>query len=551
MKRRGLLYSLAALPAARAWAAPLPETPSGTDLDNPYAGVDWATCEYLHSMSHQHQGQTEASRAVFHGMGYRHFAFSNYYPSAPTYPLPADYAAAHPEVIGAPNAEHHSFTDSGLHGNALGSLLATGYGHSLSAKQCAAAPLHHRFDGLHGPDEARPWLGVYRLDIRLAARPAAAGAAPAARLTVQGARECAFREAFADRGPVVERSLAAGSHTLYLRTTQPQITTVLDYEPAGFEVTQFRLMQGTNRPWRDVFRAALDGEDVDGKRVGGLQYADGGGITLNHPTGSLDDYAAMLDFDPRVLGIEVWNQLTSGFGSSRGFYAEAGQGPLLHFYRLWDEVLRSGRRCWGFFVKDHNTYGRGRNVLLVPPAASRSAPEREADAMRAYRQGAFFGSVAALATNAAGEVAAPYDHSEFRFSRLAVRRDAAGRAVAVEVAVAGQDASRRPNVQIRLVTDQGVAAVADAEQAEFALARDPAGRLEATFVRVEAFAYPDRHLGGQPLTAAQLRGMAVDEISRLHDRMAVRGPAFFGTPSELRAPIPVVDMIFSQPLRRI
>lgn len=104
-----------------------------------------------------------------------------------------------------------------------------------------------------------------------------------------------------------------------------------------------------------------------------LHYPDGGGMTLNHPTGKLADYLPMLDFDPRVLGIEVWNQLTSGFGSSRGFYDDT-PGPHLHFYELWDQILRTGRRCWGFFVKDHNTLGRGRNVLLVPKLDTLSPP---------------------------------------------------------------------------------------------------------------------------------------------------------------------------------
>jgi hypothetical protein len=251
----------------------------------------------------------------------------------------------------------------------------------------------------------------------------------------------------------------------------------------------------------------------------------------------------MLDFDPRVLGIEVWNQLTSGFGSSRGFYDQSG-GPNLHFYQLWDDILRTGRRCWGFFVKDHNTYGRGRNVLLVPKLDAMSTIERESAALRAYRQGAFFGSVASLAASDAGEVIAPYDRSEFRFSRIAVENDT------LQVAVAGNDA-KRPKVQIRFLTDQGIASIVDAEQAEFRLKRDSNGRLDTTFVRVEAFAYPQTHQQGQPLTAGMLRGMNVHDISQIHDQKALRGPAFASIDPALRTPIPIVDMIFSQPLRRV
>jgi hypothetical protein len=251
-----------------------------------------------------------------------------------------------------------------------------------------------------------------------------------------------------------------------------------------------------------------------------------------------------------VLGIEVWNQLTSGFGSSGGFY-DRSNAPKLHFYQLWDDILRTGRRCWGFFVKDHNTYGRGRNVLLVPKLDSRSSAEREAAALRAYRNGTFFGSVASLAANEAGEVIAPYDRSDFRFARLTVKRDGGGKALSIEVAVAGNDPARCPHVQIRFVTDHGVASVVDAARAVFPLVRDASGRLEAKFVRAEAFAYPKTHQGGQPLTAEMVRRMSVYEISLLHDRTAVRTSGIDGSQPPLEEPIPIVDMIFSQPLRRI
>ena len=82
------------------------------------------------------------------------------------------------------------------------------------------------------------------------------------------------------------------------------------------------------------------------------------------------------------------------------------------------------------------------------------------------------------------------------------------------------------------------------------------GRLDvlinnAAIVRVEAFAYPNTHQQGQPLTAKTLRDMNVHDISQLHDQKALRGPAFASTDPALRTPIPIVDMIFSQPLRRV
>lgn len=461
-------------------------------------------------------------------MGYGHFAFSNYYPSAPTYPLPSDYLAKHPRLIASPNAEHHSFTDAGLHANALGSMLATGYGSNVSSKECAVSPISHSFDPLNVFDDERPWLGVYRLDLRFTAKKGK----PTVKLTIDGAHACDFRRDFADKGTVHERELTPGDHSFYLRTTASRIDTKVVFDPEEVSVTQYRLMQGTNRPWRDVFRDAL----------ANLQYPDGGGVTLNHPTGKLADYLPMLDFDPRVLGIEVWNQLTSGFGSSRGFYDSSG-APCLHFYQLWDDILRTGRRCWGFFVKDHNTYGRGRNVLLVPKLDALIEAEREAAALRAYRQGAFFGSVASLATDGE-EITAPYDRSTFRFSRITLDHDV------LNVEVAGHGA-KHPNVQIRFVTDQGIASIVDATHAQFSLPRDESDRIKIAFVRVEAFAYPTTHQHGQPLTAESMRGMNVQDISRLHDQKATRGRAFASTEPALRTPIPIVDMIFSQPLRRV
>ena len=106
-------------------------------------------------------------------------------------------------------------------------------------------------------------------------------------------------------------------------------------------------------------------------------------------------------------------------------------------------------------------------------------------------------------------------------------------------------------MQIRFITDQGIASIVDAAEAAFPLKRDANGRLEAAFVRVEAFAYPKTHQRSQPLTAEMLRGMHVHDISQLHDQKALRGPAFASTDPALRTPIPIVDMIFSQPLRRV
>ncbi|MBN8419707.1 MAG: hypothetical protein J0L73_12375 [Verrucomicrobia bacterium] len=136
MKRRLILSTMASLYGAQVLLrhdAQAAEPKREGDLHDPYADVDWDKCDYLHSMSHQHTGQTAASCEEFYAMGYRHLAFSNYYPFAPTYLLPQAFLAKHSDVVAAPNAEQHSMPNAGLPFNSLGSLLATGYGSSLSA----------------------------------------------------------------------------------------------------------------------------------------------------------------------------------------------------------------------------------------------------------------------------------------------------------------------------------------------------------------------------------------------------------------------------------
>lgn len=109
-----------------------------------------------------------------------------------------------------------------------------------------------------------------------------------------------------------------------------------------------------------------------------LQYADGGGVIINHPKWSLDSQHKSfdltrqimdcLDYDPNhVLGIDI---LSSGT-----------QADYIHQSALWDEILMTGRRCWGFAQGDWDKY-RGRNELIVPALT-------EHECLKAYRSGNF------------------------------------------------------------------------------------------------------------------------------------------------------------------
>lgn len=132
---------------------------------NPYAGVNWGSCEEIVSVSHQHLSHsmtgTYTPQKIFNDIyatGVRHFAISRYRPGIPTWPFDYDnntfVYVANPfgselpleqlkqeyaftvtmpnDVIGAPNAEHiypllyvNNVTKrwNGVHINAMGSLF--------------------------------------------------------------------------------------------------------------------------------------------------------------------------------------------------------------------------------------------------------------------------------------------------------------------------------------------------------------------------------------------------------------------------------------------
>jgi hypothetical protein len=113
-------------------------------VKNPYADVDWESCQRLHSVNHTHTFSAnpggddwevttdyQDGQATFESMydaGIRHFALSNYYPAKPTYPLDAYFADVPDDALGCPNAEVSSTRQRG-HYCALGSRFDGGDGH--------------------------------------------------------------------------------------------------------------------------------------------------------------------------------------------------------------------------------------------------------------------------------------------------------------------------------------------------------------------------------------------------------------------------------------
>ena len=142
----------------------------------------------------------------------------------------------------------------------------------------------------------------------------------------------------------------------------------------------------TRIDWKIKLKSVLDG----------MQYDDAGGISLNHPcwTKSLGELTNkilmdMLDWDERVLGIEFYN------ASAERYIDPDTQEPQHKGWDLdtWDEILSTGRRCWGFCAEDHDadveTEGyvwEGRNILLVNEFT-------EYECLKAYREGRFYGAL--------------------------------------------------------------------------------------------------------------------------------------------------------------
>lgn len=124
-----------------------------------------------------------------------------------------------------------------------------------------------------------------------------------------------------------------------------------------------------------------------------LDYPDGGGIIIAHPAwlSGLSDQQVfeMLDFDQRVLGIEIYNHGEQIRDWTKKPADELPPEPEPGFaLKLWDRILSTGRRCWGFCVPDHGVEKggdwQGRSVLLVSRFSERHC-------LRAYRNGNFYG----------------------------------------------------------------------------------------------------------------------------------------------------------------
>lgn len=516
-------------------------------IDNPYKEIDWDNYIILHSMSHQHAGtygEKDISRMKkLADMGFDHFLITNYYPSNPIYPLP-DELTDNYTIIEGPNTEHHSVTNLnfGYHFSAIGSQYESGYGKNLLEKITENHFSYSTTDlNIYNESSIVPGSGVYRLDITSNAK---LDTSSQITLTIKGVVQVDRMNFEVIGGGKIQNRIIRGgeSESYYFKVLENTVEIDLQYDSNYVEITQFRIMQGSNRPWQQLFSQILDGGNKDNNN--GLLYKNAGGIVINHPYAeNVDEYLKMLDFDERVLGIEVWNH--------RRFFGLEDEEPHMRFYNHWDTILSTGRKSYGFFVKDHRVNGLGRNILMVPDTTGRDKKQREIDALSAYNKGHFFGLLGAPEVqDDNNNVGLPYDFSEFRFNKITVDSTTLDGSITLSVEVVGNDIVDRPNIQIRFITDHGISKIINNDlKADFEVKVNNDGVPEYKYVRVEAISYPDTYNQGEELTKDMVNKMNVYELIRLHDFKGYAGGNDIDSSREEH--ISIVDIIFSQPIRFI
>lgn len=301
---------------------------------NPYANVDWANCKRFTGDTHVHCTEMKFYERLMR-TGVDFVTISNYYPSAPYWPLAKmtrNYYRCHHEhglMMG-----HNAMTD-------LYSPVVNG-------------------TFVPGPFDWNKILDGWKDEIE---------------------EEYRSRLPFVEGGPLFP-PLPAGTveapnaehHGVTDAPGETHISGFGSFCATGtfdvrnyFHTFQHGFGCGSGMKWRDLFDAIL----------AKLQYPDGGGVIINHPTWShmkRELLLDMLDHDPRVLGIEALN----------GDCLRTETGWALDY---WDYALSTGRQCFGFFATDHlvREPQPGRIKVLASEATAEAA-------LRACRRGEFYGA---------------------------------------------------------------------------------------------------------------------------------------------------------------
>ena len=289
---------------------------------NPYAEVNWSNTPRVTTSTHMHCLNQETLNS-FISQGLELAAISNYYPSMPYYPL----SSMRENTV---RVRQPGYVKDGIwHTDVLN------YNEAI-APWCSELPKASRTQ--------LPFREGKRLFPNV----------PEGLLEIPNAEHHYFSDA-----------------SIYLHVTAPGATlssSMFDLKKE-FALAEHGYDFGVRLPWRESFQKLYDS----------LLTPDGGGIVIAHPSWShhpISYLEMLLDSDPRILGIEVFNNC------SRIDYSDVSED-------LWDAILSSGRQCFGFFVVDHPRPNRnwlGRIVLLPEERTAESC-------LRAMRRGRFYGAI--------------------------------------------------------------------------------------------------------------------------------------------------------------
>jgi len=385
-------------------------------IDNPYEGINWSRFQQIDSTTHVHITDQQKLDKICQNLKLKHIPISNYYPSTPYYPpvklrrnqfmVRQEFGTMFdPDNKGRERYKTGKYINGPLEWNRIIMDPKTGWYDKLPEERKKQMPFEEK-----GPLFTNIPEGVIF-----------SPSSEQHTYTNSGMHACALGSLY-----------SSGTFDAH----------------DEFQTIQNGYCAGNGLPWEEVFKRILDQ----------LLFKDGGGITINHPVWSylsFDDIAKMLDFDPRVLGIEIYNDLcATGYG-------DPNKGWGLKF---WDQALSSGRRCLGFCVPDH-TVGKGKNMLLVPEF-------NEHECLKAYRKGAFFGIVL---------------DNGLRFTNIELKQNT----LLIET---------NRNSTIRLATDKGEALKkAGRTNYEYEIPLNSEGQPEIMYVRIEAWDEESAQIFSQPI----------------------------------------------------
>ena len=411
MKRRdfiGLAASAAAATAAGEGRAPARPNAGGSQLAatagapvpprnrRPYADVDWSKVQEVHTTSHGHC-ENQKMLDVYLDRGFELLTISNYYPSAPTMPLKT-FHDNHYRV-------HHDFP-----------VMVKGK--RVDGPFDWTKIVSEWKDEL--PPELQKQLPFTEGKLRFSRVPDGILEAP-------NAEHHCFRD---DKGSVISGLHMCAPGSAFCSGT--------------FDKRNRFLSHGKGY----CFGSGEHMHTAVSRMVDGMIFPDGGGVTINHPAWShLKDEIIwdLLDYDPRVLGIEVFNMCkpSKNYPWSRSNCED-----------YWDRALSTGRQCFGFFVPDWGLQ-EGVNVLLVPEKSVHAC-------LQAYRRGNWYGAIKG--------------RKILRFT--SIRFDGANLQVTLD----------KP-AHLQVITKRGVTAWTNANKISFSVAA--ADREKYGYLRVRAYARDD------------------------------------------------------------